>query len=623
MIRPDTVYVTIAGEKRRLDSLPELDLTIEEELPSPSRMILSNQGSSLLGVDAVELTYKLTTLFPNSESQFRFYKEGLTVVGVAGSRKQGDHDFELAPDFLKFTVSDPGNYHWDIKNAFCAEQVGVVERCHGGECVLIGFVTAENFLCRIVVESADVDGILIKAVIDTDGVTVESGEIVNLEALLMVRGDCVEDLLCAYADQVAAQMKAVPATRVPTGWCSYYFYYGQETEGDIIENASFLAEHRDSLPVEYIQIDDGWQKARGDWLESNQKKFPHGMKWLAERISERGFKPGVWMAPFLVSEKTSVYRRHFDWLLRDAAGELLRMGNDCVLDPSHPEALKWLSDCLKVIKSWGYSYFKLDFMMVATCHGAQYYDKSVSRLQAYRLGLKTIRDAVGEDAFLLGGTSLLFPNTGLVNGCRISTDVTPFWCREGHTPESPAIFNVCRNIINRGYLHKRLWINDPDCLIVREEHQREKYKDVPSLTLEEVKMLATAMIMSGGAFFLGDRMTTLSEQRLAILNKVFELMDETAAFPVDRMDGEIPRVWFKGRTGDGSAPHLLAVFNWRDSATSVLVDLRDLKIGNGGNWLFKDCWRETDSVPFPESGQMNFPLDPHACRLIEVVRKRH
>ena len=339
------------------------------------------------------------------------------------------------------------------------------------------------------------------------------------------------------------------------------------------------------------------------------------MAWLAAEIKKLDFKPGIWVAPFLVNPDSAAGRDHQEWLLRNQAGELLNMGGEYFLDTTHPEAFQWLARCFKTMKDWGYQYFKLDFMMVETCAGARYHDKSATRAQAYRRGLQSIRSAVGDDAYILGSTVLVFPSVGLVDGCRVSTDVTPYWSVSGYTPESPAIPNVCRNIINRGYMHKNLWLNDPDCLIVRERHNRQKHSNIPSLTLAEVRMLATAMIMSGGTLFLGDRMEQLSEERLKIIRAVFELMNGTAACPIDRMDGEVPRVWF--RRGE---PSLLGLFNWSDKPDKIAVQRKELRLGSSADLIGEDVWTG-GKITCATDNPIEAILEPHSCKLFRVYAK--
>lgn len=247
------------------------------------RISATNLGSEPVRPTAIDLKIDGDAVPGIEADAWRFYKEGLTVVGVAGSRRSGDCDFELDPNFLPLTVSDPAAYRWDRPGRFLAEQVGVVQDERTGEALLAGLVTSTVALGRIALDAGAPEGASLRIVLDVAGLQIPPGETVVLETLMLARGRDVERLLEDYADELGARMGALNAGRVPRGWCSYYQYYGHETEDDILENARFLAAHREDLPAEVIQIDDGWQAARGHWLESHAGKFPHGMAWLAAR----------------------------------------------------------------------------------------------------------------------------------------------------------------------------------------------------------------------------------------------------------------------------------------------------------------------------------------------------
>jgi alpha-galactosidase len=620
MITPSAILLTVVGVSRPREAWPELRLSLTA-LPARAgagmvtALRLENRGTTAVAVDAVTLVFAAGALFGAPAACYRFYKEGLTAVGVAGARAATDCDFELDPGFLRLTVSAPAAYRWDRPGRLCAEQVGVLARQDTGAALLAGFVTALRYCCRVEL-LADGPAVALHAVVDTEGLPLPPGESWDLEALLVTPGADVERLLADFAAELGARMAARLPAQAPAGWCSYYFYYGQETEQAILENARFLAAQPDLLPGACVQIDDGWQQARGNWLVSHPAKFPHGMAWLAREITALGLQPGLWVAPLLVSPDTPLRRAHPDWLLHDHSGELLTMGSDAFLDPTHPAALAWLAEAFTTMRGWGYAYFKLDFLFVATCQGARYHDTAQPRLAAYRRVLQVIRDAVGPTAYLLGGTSLMAANVGLVDGCRIATDVTPFWARADCTPESPAIVNVCRNLINRGYLHRRLWGNDPDCLIVREQHGREKYRHIPSLTLAETRLLASAITLSGGALFLGDRLAMLPPERLAIIRQVVALANGRSAVPLDRLEQTVPRLWWRPGAGTAAQPHLLGVFNWAAAPAEITVPLDRLGLDPDRPWQARDVW--PDQPPPPAAAPLAFALPPHACRLLTL-----
>ena len=73
--------------------------------------------------------------------------------------------------------------------------------------------------------------------------------------------------------------------------CSWYYYYTSISEKIILDNLREIKNK--SLPIEFFQIDDGYQKEIGEWLVPNSK-FPAGMQFLADEIKKVGLKPDSW-----------------------------------------------------------------------------------------------------------------------------------------------------------------------------------------------------------------------------------------------------------------------------------------------------------------------------------------
>jgi alpha-galactosidase len=67
-----------------------------------------------------------------------------------------------------------------------------------------------------------------------------------------------------------------------------------------------------------VQLDDGWQKAWGDWPAN--AKFPQGLDGFASALDAKGLHAGVWLVPFLVDETAPVATAHPEWLLTDEKG---------------------------------------------------------------------------------------------------------------------------------------------------------------------------------------------------------------------------------------------------------------------------------------------------------------
>jgi len=194
---------------------------------------------------------------------------------------------------------------------------------------------------------------------------------------------------------------------------------------------------------------------------------------LAAKIKETGRKAGLWLAPLLVVPSSSVFREHQDWLLHNESGKLVSAGFNWgeplyALDTTHPAVLEWLCSLMKIIRNWGYDYAKLDFLYAGALPGKRHVD--MSREEAYRKGLKVIREALGDAYFLTCGAPIL-PSIGLCDGMRIGPDVAETF--RTHRDDTllmnfaaPGVRNALRTTLNRLWLQPIVHI-DPDVVYFR------------------------------------------------------------------------------------------------------------------------------------------------------------
>lgn len=122
-----------------------------------------------------------------------------------------------------------------------------------------------------------------------------------------------------FAD-TSGRLHNVKLNPIINGWSTWSGYYSNVTEQDVLKQAKFIARELKPYGMEWVQIDDGFQCAFGDW-EGRSDRFPHGMKWLANEIRALGLKPGLWIAPYAISASTDVAKNHPDWLLHDVDGK--------------------------------------------------------------------------------------------------------------------------------------------------------------------------------------------------------------------------------------------------------------------------------------------------------------
>ena len=120
--------------------------------------------------------------------------------------------------------------------------------------------------------------------------------------------------------------------------------------------------------VNTFQVDDGYQTAVGDWLSVDSKKFPFGMRRVADAVHQRGLKAGLWLAPFAVQKNAYLAKKHPGWLVADKKGSPLMVGANWggfyALDIYHKEARAYIKQVFQtVLHTWGFDMVKLDFFV--------------------------------------------------------------------------------------------------------------------------------------------------------------------------------------------------------------------------------------------------------------------
>ena len=265
----------------------------------------------------------------------------------------------------------------------------------------------------------------------------------------------IRDALVAFGDEWATRCGVRSIAAPPSVWCSWYHYFLDVTPGDIEENLAAI--DRLDLPFDVVQVDDGWQAGIGDW-DAYSERF-RDLPDLVARIRDRGRRAGIWVAPLTVGSRSRLAREHPDWLVGEGGrnwGQSLRG-----LDVTNPAAAEHLQASLRALSDLGVDYVKLDFLYTGALPGRRHED--LTPVAAYRRGLALVREALGEDTYLLGCGAPLLPSVGLVDAMRVSADVL--------NPEDDeaglARLRGEQAIVARAWQHGRFWVNDPDCLVAR------------------------------------------------------------------------------------------------------------------------------------------------------------
>lgn len=258
-----------------------------------------------------------------------------------------------------------------------------------------------------------------------------------------------------------------PALRAPSVWCSWYQYFTDLTQADVLENLHAMEQMR--LGFEVVQVDDGYQRQIGDWLDPSPR-FPD-LPGLIADIRDAGRRAGIWIAPWLVGEQSRLAAEHPDWLVHDEQGQLISAGFNWgqtlrVLDTTHDQAWAYLREVMQSFVDAGVDYFKLDFLYAGALPGVRA-DGSLA-VQAYRSFLSRVRENFPH-VYVVGCGAPIVPSVGLVHAMRVSPDTAPHVQPSGGDFSAPGQLSAMITGRARRWQHGAWWTNDPDCLLARPE----------------------------------------------------------------------------------------------------------------------------------------------------------
>lgn len=507
--------------------------------------------------------------------------------------------------------------------------------------VLVGALAARRWLtyltlarqpdgrARLVVEQAGVTRAALTKSLDRsrpDDVmayqaTLAPGASLAGEPLEIAAGPDADALLEAYGDDAGRENGARTAAPAPWGWWSWTAFYHGIDEGVADANALWLAQHLKAEGFDTLHLDEGVAYARGEYGTADAAKFPHGMAAVGATVTGLGLRLGLWTAPFFVSERSWVHQAHPEWLVRNARGAPILVGRQegrealYVLDTTHPGAQAYLRQTYAhLVRDWRVGYLKLDFMDATAVEGVRH-DPGLSALQAQRLGLQIIRQAVGDAVILDKDGSPMLSPVGIVDAGRISNDTEHSW---------QGTKDAASGIAARWFMNRRWFVDDPDVFCLSNHISPEPRWDESPTSLDEARAALTLSALAGGLFEIGDDLPALAAEpeRLALLRQPDVLALARlgrAARPADLMtfdpaDGQ-PSIFV---LRESARQALVAVFNWTDGPRSHRLDLAQLGL-EPGPWAAREAW--TGAAPEVAGGVLDLADQPaRSVRLVVLTR---
>lgn len=548
-------------------------ITITQEWDGPRvRTKLRNDGDRPVRIHEVVMA-DLVHAMPGDT---RVYGEGFTHLSATGGTIAEPTDLG--------SYTDRGHYRLPEPEGARTLYGMLLLSPPAGEHVLIGFSTCLWYCGKLHLRADSV-----QAVLETEDIAIDPGEMWYLEDMVLLQGPDRASVLSDFGDRLAEHHRADCMPDLPpTGWCSWYCFGSKTTADDIRSNQDFIM--REVPQLEFIQIDDGYQAAIGDWLETGNA-FGGEIQNVIKEIRDRGREPAIWVAPFVAQKDSKVFLEHPDWFVKDEDGQPMpsdrvtfggwHFGPWYVLDTSHPQVQMHLLKVFSTMRfDWGIKYYKLDACYWGAIHNGKRYDPKATRIRAYRTGLRAIQR--GADwTFLLAGNHPTWPSMGIFQAWRTSDDIARSWESFRMTGRQ----NLMRNWING-----RTWWNDPDCVVLT--------GDLPE---NEYQFHATVIYASGGSILSGDDLPTILPHRLAMLRKLLPPTGVAAQFADASL--EVGTIELPDK-------RMVCLFNWDDVPRTLAFRLEKRS-------RVTDFWTEEELGE--REGLVEMALEPHSAALLECV----
>lgn len=259
-----------------------------------------------------------------------------------------------------------------------------------------------------------------------------------------------------------------------TGWCSWWAYQNDFTQEHTAALLDVWQRKRlGDYGYHFIQIDDcfqgnldagrrncplhnGYRGGRPEtWLHWKPDRFPQGMTGYVDAVRRAGLTPGVWVGSFFSDQQTAEDHPH--WFVqgkdgKPAAGPYVSYA----IDTTIPEAANRLvRPTYRGFANAGFRYVKIDQLRHLLYDNLHHNTGSIATRghapeDIFRAYLRTAREELGRDTFLLSCWGVLPESVGLADACRIGGD--------GYGPVTMQQYNSWNGIV---------WRNDPDHCDIR------------------------------------------------------------------------------------------------------------------------------------------------------------
>ena len=339
------------------------------------------------------------------------------------------------------------------------------------------------------------------------------------------------------------------------------------------------------------------------------------MKATFDNLAAHGITPGIWYMPWSGEWRGEWWKDKQDLFVKTEDGrpyESRWCGTS--LDMTNPRALDYVKNVTRrICRDWHCKYIKYDGMgtSMACQHGAggreglvpsdygrqRFHDPYKTGVEAYRMGVAAMKEAAGEDVFILGcnlNQSLIHmgPSYGLVDAMRVGGDNGP-WERRWLLGVEPAT--------TRYFFNGRVWYNDPDPVYLRDKR-----------AVGKARLMASWTSVAGFFYNFSDWLGNLSAERLDILKRTMAPHGILDVRPVDLFENPMPNIWHLSAKGY----HVFSLCNWSEEEMAVDCGAAYAGLDPGKRYVAFDFWSNRFIGTVGE--RIAMPVPAIDCRVVAL-----
>ncbi len=449
----------------------------------------------------------------------------------------------------------------------------------------------------------DVEQILFETGFVTENIPLKD-DFIKLPDIYIFFGNKPYETLQHLAWNISEQMEARKDTKTSYHWDSFNEFEHDFSHDKLTELLTSLDTMDPPIMLDTILINDGYS-VHGDWLDYTDN-WPKGLEPAARDIFQRQYRAGVWVAPFMVSEDSKIFKRHTNWLIRDLNGEPILEwdfpeGKHYALDGSHPEVQRYIQKVFRAYRKMGFTFYKTDFMDwgLKPNVGIDRYDKTKSSVQIFTEVLDIIREEIGAGSFWITGTAPYAPMIGYVDAMRVANSINCQWTEQG-------VGNMLQESYNTQYFNNVFWQNDLDVISLRDENCQ--------LTATEKTSLANWIGIMGGVVSTSDRFSKLTEEQLDMWRLLIpQERPQSATLPLWGADHLCKVVLRRYRSPRAWGLLILNDTEQTVTETFVFAEINE----ENNNWVYE--WKLGESIALGNLSQITLTLQKHESKLFYLT----